>query len=432
MNQNLSNSNLFGTSHLRLVEQKNLLKEFALNYLPLIILVQGLACNLTTLVVFYKLSQLGLLTKVNRKTSIESGKLKSTSPIYLYLFVLALFDLGVLVFGLFNEALYHLLQIDLKHYTNMACKSLTFLAYLFSHCSSCTMVIIVWIRYLFIIKPTRALKLFSFKSFKKIITAQLVLLGLIDLHLFYNMRLVKLNESFYLVNPLNISKKYDNFIKLNDWDQNDMPSQENYECDIRDNVFNQKIWPIIDKLIYCVVPFLLVSFFNVFIIKSVQSSSSKSSTINEEKNFLRQDSTVFYNKSSDLIKLSKQSQLSSKMLIDLNEIYVTAMQTRTNQIMARKYTYLLVGISVIFLGFTLPVVLIYVFIHPIKRSIELSESIADYELFIMFQKLASSLMYMNHSLKFFVYLFVSAKFRKKLKIFKKNTSSLLSKTIKIE
>lgn len=79
---------------------------------------------------------------------------------------------------------------------------------------------------------------------------------------------------------------------------------------------------------------------------------------------------------------------------------------------------MLIGVSFIFLTLTFPVVLIYLLANHFKykfEQIEITQSVSSYEIFIICQKIAGLLMYMNHSLKFIVYISISSKYRNMLK-----------------
>ena len=41
------------------------------------------------------------------------------------------------------------------------------------------------------------------------------------------------------------------------------------QCKIKSNLFTKSIWPIADKLVYCILPFLLITLFNILIIVSI-------------------------------------------------------------------------------------------------------------------------------------------------------------------
>ena len=302
---------------------------FLFVYLPPCILLQGLIGNVISLIVFFRLGKLGnkfkpdkliklahsVLNTLNNKKNKKQKQLDMLPPtslqivknqaakkriapggltIYLYLCLLAVYDLGVLVFGLLNEWIYSLTLFDLKNQSTVVCKLFTFFAFLFSHCSSSTIVITTAIRILAVYAPYKASNLTTIRSVRVISCLQLAFFSLFNSHLFWSMSLTELkyeppsllaNESSkaliqFKVENNNIltiifaSTTLNNRTSPGELNSNNKLSLS--QCKITPSLFARSIWPIADKLAYCILPFLLITLFNILIvinIKKVQKSN---------------------------------------------------------------------------------------------------------------------------------------------------------------
>ena len=392
-------------------------------YIPMVILIQGTLTNLMTAVVFLNLSRFNLTNCLKRAhtaktTTFRQNRKRLASPIYFYLFLLSIFDLGVLLFGLFNDCLYHLTLYDLKHHSSVICKLFTFLAYFFSHCSSSVTVTIVMLRFLFI-HWANAACLFKINCFKNIIFGILGTLIIINLHLFWSIRLE--NALVYSNNNTNLTNEI--IVKSN----------ENFECQINETLFNRIVWPIVDKLIYCILPFILITFFNIYILRDLKKKTHRAKfllkTLKKQPRWhSKSDSAIIvYRKNLNKVKLTVSQTNSSKdnatkfiikqkVLNDLNGRYKDALKIRQNQIIEKRFTFMLICISFVFLILTFPIVLIHAIIVPF-RKIFLYSTFFSLETFMYAQRVSTLMMYVNHSAKFFVYFLISSKFRKVLKSF---------------
>lgn len=457
-------------------------------YLPPCIFIQGLVGNIISLIVFFRLGKLGskfkpdlliklihsMLNKFNKNKqkkdnstmpsqSQQNGAVKRpTDPkriapggltIYLYLCLLAVYDLGVLVFGLLNEWIYSLSLFDLKNQSIVVCKLFTFFAFLFSHCSSSTIVITTAIRILAVYAPYKASNLTTIKSVRLISCLQLAFFSMFNLHLFWTMSLIELkyepppaslNDSaksmlkfkventnvltVYFVSSLNSStnEEHSNKLSLN-------------QCKITPSLFARSIWPIADKLAYCILPFLLITLFNVLIVVNIKKVQKYSYTLYVSKLLNQQEPNLKLNNKSEMMATYNQNLNVCKVNLSLSsnnihssvksrsvaeqipagslktlDIKEKIIQFKKYHLVGKKFTVVLLAISISFLIFTFPVVLTYILIDPLTKKyekMEINESNFNFERFGYIQKASELLMYLNHSINFFIYLISSFRFR---------------------
>ena len=551
-------------------------------YLPPLILVQGIIGNLISFYVFFKLGKLknkfkpdqliklskliitsmktsnvndnNIITNKNQlsinkqnndainktkkiNNNNNNNRIQSTPgglTIYLYLCLLAIFDLGVLLFGLLNEWIYSLTLFDLKNHSLFICKLFTFFAYLFSHLSSSTIVITTAIRLIAIYRPLYASNLTTIKFVKLISFIQFLSFTLINIHLFWNMNLIQLDyhtstttspissdvpqstsilpilnftqesksdgsyfiKLFLFQQQQNIStleQKNNSFYNNNDNDYNYIEGSHNVDinddneiitinnfqlkqCKIKTNIFTKSVWPIADKLIYCILPFLFITLFNILIIINISkvqkykytlyvsklkndliiqhqqqqqqqqqssfhesihnnneltSSNANNQILNDElnegsnNNNNKKDLIIVYKQQLQQQSISaiinNQQQLDHK--IDIKEKII---QFKKYHLVGKKFTILLLAISFSFLVLTFPVVLTYLLIDPLTKKfdkMEINESNFNFEIFGYIQKITELLMYLNHSVNFYIYFITSFRFRQQFKLLFKSSSN---------
>jgi hypothetical protein len=86
-------------------------------------------------------------------------------------------------------------------------------------------------------------------------------------------------------------------------------------------------------------------------------------------------------------------------------------------LVSQKFTVMLISMSVCFLIFIFPSVLLFVMLDPITSYIEnldtsISQTVFYYECLIIVQQISLVLMYMNHSSNFFICFASSIRFRR--------------------
>ena len=101
--------------------------------------------------------------------------------------------------------------------------------------------------------------------------------------------------------------------------------------------------------------------------------------------------------------------------IDIKEKII---QFKKYHLVGKKFTILLLAISFSFLILTFPVVLTYLLIDPLMKKydkMEINESNLNFERFGYIQKITELLMYLNHSINFYIYFITSFRFRQQFK-----------------
>ncbi len=212
-----------------------------------------------------------------------------------------------------------------------------------------------------------------------------------------------------LLKPFYEKLKRKGYINMSSEDNETFVSQEKYAhikrlneekyfiCEIKKTRFASNILPIMDKFVYCLIPFILLTLINMLIIKKINVTSTNkqkykyiakfSSSIDQEN--------VFIHTNYDP---SQSSKLGEYHLI------------------GRKFTLLLLAKSFGFLSLTLPIVIMFVFLKQIETYIEatvdLEAMTRGYEILYYVQKTSYLLMYLNHSANFFIYLKFSPRFRR--------------------
>ena len=95
---------------------------------------------------------------------------------------------------------------------------------------------------------------------------------IINVHFLWTMNLVE-NENKYNLSTLLIYNE-EEFAKNFNLLENSL--EKSYICQIKSSFFSQTIWPVIDQLLYSLLPFIMVLFLNILIIFNVAKSSRSS------------------------------------------------------------------------------------------------------------------------------------------------------------
>ncbi|RNA00614.1 FMRFamide receptor-like [Brachionus plicatilis] len=352
------------------------------------------------------------LAKVSKSQMQRNGLI----AIYFYLAILSIFDIGVLYFGLLNDWIVDLNSLNLKNSNQIACKLFTFLAFLCSHLSSSLIVVACLLRLVAIYSPIEAAKLTNRKSFRKTCLLLLLFFSMVNLHLFWTMSLVPvehflINLHRSLIQPI----------------LKDMKIAASYECQFVSGEAFKQLWPIIDKLFYCLIPFCVIVFVNFTIIMNISKTQKYKYFVYVSKMKSDDSSKV---EMASLTQRSHSRDLSyntcskSRSIACSNFAHLSN-QAENTKLFGKKITFTLLWVSFMFLILTLPVMLLYIFLNRITIMIEKSaDPVRNYEWLSIAQKFTGILMYLNHSLNFFVYYFTGARFRQKFwNIFKVNKHS---------
>ena len=273
-----------------------------LNYVPILIFILGIIGNTFSFLIFLKLGKIKFSVKKlkrffndfllicqrkNKKETFRKDIRVSNGvfTVYIYLSILAVFDLSVLFFGLFNDFLTDTGIYNFKLYSSSFCKSISFFAFFSSHFSSWLLVIVSSIRLLAIYSPYYATKLTKTNSVRRVCFILMLLLASFNSHLYWNMEIKEIDRSEYLSESLKESMMIQGIDKESILNQtsfanetySDSPADESiwkYECKIKKSTFTQNIWPIADKLIYCFLPFTLLIIINSFIVLNIKKSQN--------------------------------------------------------------------------------------------------------------------------------------------------------------
>jgi hypothetical protein len=403
-------------------------------YVALFILVLGGLSNSFSFLIFHKLGNLKkenssngkqstviLIKKFNKQSenSFKKSKLKTRRQytVYSYLAILSLFDITVLIFGLFNDWITDFEIVNLKTHSSFLCKFISFCAFLTSHMSSWTVVIITTIRMLAIKNPFRATQLTKPKNVKKVILGLFIFFSLFNMHLLWFKNIQSISKKDYLT--VNINKSFTNYNIPN---LSNIQLHVEVECRLNNNFFTEKIWPIIDKLFYCFIPFVLQIVISSVIIKSINFKKEGIKTFLYVSKFKlsssKREKSVGLETSSFIINDSKPPNSYNPVLNGNNFQLDLTLKAKYKKyfLVDKKFTFMLLSVSLLFVILTSPIVLLYVSMSSIQNYIEsladLNRSVRLYDLLTKVQQATYLLMYLNHSVNFFVYFIMCPRFRR--------------------
>lgn len=294
----MSNSSIEIEEKQSSIENLTLLR--ILNYVPIFIFLLGIIGNTFSFLIFLKLGKIkftlkklkiNFLTKCHRKKKQETFRKDNrvsngVFTVYIYLAILAVFDLSVLFFGLFNDFLTDTGIYNFKLYSSSFCKSISFFAFFSSHFSSWLLVVVSSIRLLAIYSPYRATQLTKTNNVRRVCFVLMTILASVNLHLYWNMEIKEIDRVEYLSDSLKESMLIQSVDKEEILNQTSLSNETysfpivsdesiwKYECKIKKNAFTQNVWPIADKLIYCFLPFTLLIIINSLIVLNIKKSQN--------------------------------------------------------------------------------------------------------------------------------------------------------------
>ena len=109
--------------------EKKLIWTILFIYTPPVVLLIGTFGNIISIIIFLNLG--GLNRQKLFHTRNRTSKTSRIRTVYLYLCLLALFDLGVLCFGLLTQWIYNFSDFNVKITSPWICKIFTFLSFYF-------------------------------------------------------------------------------------------------------------------------------------------------------------------------------------------------------------------------------------------------------------------------------------------------------------
>ncbi|XP_033754751.1 growth hormone secretagogue receptor type 1-like [Pecten maximus] len=271
---------------------------------------------------------------------------------YTYLSALAVMDLLVLYVGLLPLWIAQLSDFDIKDQANWTCKLVVFLGYVCSDSSVWLIVAVTVERYIAACYPLQASKLCRIRKARYIVFVPILALCFVNCHFLLTVQLQL--ESNNTINPV-------------------------YICDAGPDFsdFVNGVWVWVDAVIYSFLPFAILLILNIRIIQKVWIAK------NERKHFLTTErGDISFHKGKN--------------------------PSGTGEV-SKKLTMMLLVISFTFLLTTLPMNIILIATKTWNEQNQ--QQRAD---FFLAKTVSELLMYLNHSINFFLYCISGRKFRRQI------------------
>lgn len=402
-------------------------------YVSPLVLLTGTVTNIFTIIIFI---QLGDLTKRYK------GPGRSDFTIYIYLCILAILDLSVLYFGLLIEWINQLTNFSIKSHSLIFCKLFTFCGFFFAHCSSIIMVVACGTRFITVFFPLTAIKFVSYQGIMRMLCSIFFLVALFNMHYFWNMTIMTQNLETLSVNQQNqIMESLNELFNSTYLDDNSLLilQAQNVSITFEKSTSvceflrssTQNWWNLADKLVYSIMPFILLIIFNVLILRNISKCKYHSNNVimfysSQHKSVVSRDALLLMdksliNESVPLKALGDNKVYQHKRNTESDQIQARQEKIKRFQLAGRRFTIMLVSVSIFFLVTTLPAVVIFLLTSFVRkylanleqRNIQLA--IRYYEMLISAQRISIMIMYINHSSNFFVYMLTSSRFRQQFK-----------------
>lgn len=281
---------------------------------------------------------------------------------YSYLAVLAIMDISVLYIGLLRMW-FGQLTVDVLDISNWLCKGLTFLGYVCSDSSVWLIIAVTIERYIAVCFPLRAPRMCNTRRAFIVIVMVIFTIVQINGHMLWTVELSYIYPNGSTVSKCGASPNHKTLIK--------------------------EIWPWVDAAIYSFVPFVIITILNIQIIRQVLYSRKQRSALQQ------------------LTVTSKVNGI----------VYKTRAKRHCEG--SKKLTCMLLAVSFTFLLTTLPMNVLQIvsaFIGPREEDFGSSEYALRYAKFTLARTVVELLMYVNHSINFFLYCATGRKFRVQFKV----------------
>lgn len=308
-------------------------------YIPPVLLVLGTIGNVLSFVIM--------------------GKNMLKISTYSYLAVLAIMDLMVLYVGLLRMWV-GTFSVDVQNYSNLMCKTVTFLGYVSSVTSVWLIIAVTIERFIAVKFPLRAPRMCNVTRARIVIVTVIVAILLLNSHIFWTVELK----------------------------HNGHNGTVDSKCEASEHpqVLVREVLAWVDAAVYSFVPFIIITILNILIVRQVlyaRERRTKLQNMELTTNFLRS------NKGSN-----KRPNESSK-----------------------KLTCMLLAVSFTFLLTTLPmnVLLIVSAFMESDGSADPQTREKRYAQVTLARTIVELLMYINHSVNFFLYCATGRKFRRQVK-----------------
>ena len=320
------------------------------------------------------IASLGITLNVTSFCVFVTSSLRKVH-IFAYLAGLAACDTVALIIGVFLLLQRH----DIIPVTPVTCKVFLFFFYSAIHTSSCYHVFTTLERFLAVWKP------FFVKKWHRLTPPKFGVPAI------YGFWLLISSHNFFTRSA-----------RFRNWRVRCVPSESKYEDFIR------RIHPWLDAAVYCIIPLLFLTTFNILIIIKLRKSNL--TTKNQVNITDRRDENV-PSTSLDMPQIStsgSQGTLQEPKTKTVSKRYPGSKKIARNSPAQITRTLLGVSFSFIFLTTPMSVVLIA---EPFWNYRATKPGLA---LRVLMRSLGGNLMYTNHAINFFVYLITCRAFREKL------------------
>lgn len=274
---------------------------------------------------------------------------------YSYLAVLAIMDILVLYIGLLRMWVGNF-SIDVQHTSNWMCKLVNFLGYVSSVTSVWLIIAVTIERFIAVKFPLKAPRMCDAHRARVVILGIIIIISFINLHILWSVELQYNSHNGSTWSAL---------------------------CDagVAHTVLVKDIWPWVDAAIYSFVPFVIITLLNSLIVRQV------------------------------LYARKRRSQMQHVELTSNCSNFVSKLQAKKSNESNKKLTIMLLAVSFAFVLTTLPMNLLQIvsaFLGPVahKRFAQMT----------LFRTIAELLMYVNHSINFFLYCATGRKFRRHVRL----------------
>lgn len=275
---------------------------------------------------------------------------------YSYLAVLAVMDLMVLYIGLLRMWVGNF-SPDLQHSSNLLCKTVTFLGYVSSVTSVWLIIAVTIERFIAVKFPLRAPRMCNVTRARIVIITVVSAICILNSHIFWTVELRYISHNGTVSSECDAS--YDHIVLV------------------------KAVWPWVDAAVYSFVPFVIITILNILIVRQVlyaRERRTKMQNMELTANFLRPN------------KSQKRQNESSK-----------------------KLTCMLLAVSFTFLLTTLPMNMLQIVTVFVGSEDDSNTYMKRFAQLTLARTVVELLMYVNHSVNFFLYCATGRKFRRQVK-----------------
>ena len=291
-------------------------------------------------------------------------KRKST---YLYLAVLAVFDLLVLYVGLMGLWIAEF-TVDLQDTSNWLCKAVNYLGYVSSDCSVWIIIAVTFERFVTVCFPLKATRICKRSRAKIIISAIIVSICALNFPIILAVELQTSEQSRANLASCRAMEGYETLVNV--------------------------VWPWVDAAVYSIVPFILLITLNSFIIRECASALKLRRSL-QSQSPSPSSSRRGSRPSSNNCKrnpMSRNSKEKKRLMMTL---------------LAVSFTFLITALP-------MNILQILTAFYGVKNHSDLESYSLHFAEFTLARTVAILLMYVNHTVNVFYYCVNGSKFRREL------------------